>query len=324
MKAAFLVSTLAVMAVVAIAAKSRPSEFKIMKGHTTRERIVSPLPSTYVDVASLPPNFSWNNVNGTSYVTKALNQHLPQYCGSCWAHGAVSSLADRIKIARKVVNEDINLSIQYILNCGSTVAGSCYGGSASGTYDFISQSGFIPYDTSMPYSACSSDSTEGFCGNADWTCTALNTARNCNTFTASGGKCVGLNQFPNATIAEHGDVSGEAAMIAEIYARGPIACGVNALPLVDYAGGIIDNNSSGDIDHIIAVTGWGTTAAGQKYWIVRNSWGQYWGELGYFRVVRGENQLNIESDCSWAVPGSWTEVNFPCFEDGSNCASSKK
>lgn len=53
------------------------------------------------------------------------------------AHGAASALADRIKIARGAKGPDINLAIQYILNCGGEVAGSCHGGSASGTYEFV-------------------------------------------------------------------------------------------------------------------------------------------------------------------------------------------
>jgi hypothetical protein len=40
-----------------------------------------------------------------------------------------------------------------------------------------------------------------------------------------------VDDFPNATIAEYGRVSGEQKMMAEIYARGPIACEVDASPL---------------------------------------------------------------------------------------------
>ena len=43
-------------------------------------------------------------------------------CGSCWAHGALSALADRIKITNSSTDE-INLSIQHILNCGGHIAG---------------------------------------------------------------------------------------------------------------------------------------------------------------------------------------------------------
>lgn len=42
---------------------------------------------------------------------------------------------------------------------------------------------------------------------------------------------------------------------------------------------------------------------------MRNSWGEYWGEGGWFRIKRGGNQLLLESHCGWAVPGSWTELS---------------
>ncbi|CAM9246029.1 unnamed protein product, partial [Ectocarpus sp. 8 AP-2014] len=89
-----------------------PNEIVHLPGHTITEKVTSPLPHTYIDPSDLPRFFSWTNVGGRSYVTKNLNQHIPQYCGSCWAHGALSSLADRIKIMRGGRGADINLSVQ--------------------------------------------------------------------------------------------------------------------------------------------------------------------------------------------------------------------
>merc|ERR1719408_90018 len=124
----------------------------------------------------LPDAFTWCDKDGVNYCTPSLNQHIPQYCGSCWAHGATSALADRIKIARKAQQPDIMLSVQHVLNCGT--AGSCNGGSGDGVYQWIKKIGDktstgIAYTTEQPYLACSGGSS-GICPHVDTSCTAPN------------------------------------------------------------------------------------------------------------------------------------------------------
>lgn len=235
-------------------------------------------------------------------------------------------MADRIKISRKGRGLDVVLSVQYLLNCGAGVAGSCHGGSHSGTYQFIHDRGFVPFNTCMQYEACSSDSLDQACRQRDFSCTADNTCRTCFIdFEHLSTKCSHLDVFPNATVAEYGHVAGEANMKAEIWARGPIACSINARPLSTYQSGVLDKpNGSKTTNHVVSIVGWGEKEGGaDAFWIVRNSWGEYFGELGFFRLKRGSNQLGIEDNCSWATPGSFTEMNFPCFEDGSNCVHQK-
>jgi cathepsin X len=267
----------------------------------------------------MPKSWDWGNINGTNYLTKNLNQHIPQYCGSCWAHGAVSALGDRIKIARNATEPDINLAVQFLLNCGD--AGTCNGGDHLAAYEFIKQYGGIPFDTCLAYEACSSDSSEEACKNRDFSCKPINICRTCYGFAKNGGGCVKIDPYPNATIADYGALNGANHMKSEIYKNGPVACGVNAGPIVNYQGGILDvPNEAKDIDHIISIVGWGHDEKSDKqYWIIRNSWGEYWGELGFFRVVLGDNQLGLESSCAWAKPGHWTEHNKACDLNGNNC-----
>ncbi len=276
-----------------------------------------PLPISYLNPTNLPDNFHWGNVEGKSYLTRDLNQHIPHYCGSCWAHAALSSLADRIKIARGGQGADIQLSIQYILNCGKE-AGSCRGGSMLRTYAWVHNTSGIPYETCMPYLACSADSTVGFCPHIDTTCSAMNICRTCTP----EGDCFSINEFPNATVAEYGSYQNEVdAVKAEIFARGPVAASVAGASLRDYQGGIFDNvTAPKETTHAVSIVGWGTDESnGRQFWIVRNSWGEYWGNMGYFNILMGSNVLGIESHVVWATPGTFTVMNTPCAADGSNC-----
>ncbi len=88
----------------------------------------------------------------------------------------------------------------------------------------------------------------------------------------------------NATIAEYGTYSFIAdhsdivhKLQSEIYARGPVATGVNAEPIVKYTGGRVDDTKIWHmmVNHIVSIVGWETDPdTGNVYWIVRNSWGK--------------------------------------------------
>jgi len=103
--------------------------------------------------------------------------------------------------------------------------------------------------------------------------------------------------------------------------QGPVACTINADPLRDYEGGIIDDEeASTSTNHIVSIVGFGKDdETGKDYWIIRNSWGEYWGEMGFAKVAAGKNMLGMEANVAWVTPGTYTVENVPCSEDGTVC-----
>jgi len=116
-------------------------------------------------------------------------------------------------------------------------------------------------------------------------------------------------------VTSTGTISGEQAMMQEIYANGPISCTIDASNprLQHYNGSGVyslsfwgtDTSTGESLDHEISVYGWGELE-GTPYWLVRNSWGTFWGNGGSFRVLRGASNpadnLGIEEECYWGDP----------------------
>ncbi|KAL4487488.1 hypothetical protein ABPG72_007008 [Tetrahymena utriculariae] len=256
-----------------------------------------------LDESTLPSNFTWGNVNGVNYLTQIKNQHNPQYCGGCWSFAVTSSLQDRIKILRNRTDiPDVILSNQMVINCH--LGGSCStGGVSLITYYFLSQIGVVE-DSCMPYQA--KDQWLPVC-NASQQCISceLPSAPISNT-TDISSICPAQTKYPYKKwkVSKFGHIAGVKQMKSEIFSRGPISCTIDATDNLEnnYQGGIYSEKLKVPIpNHYVSVVGWGQTLEGEDYWIVRNSWGTYWGEQGFFKLKMHEDNLGLEYGCSWGV-----------------------
>ena len=223
------------------------------------------------------------------------NQHIPQYCGSCWAHAATSSLTDRLKYMTKNAWPEHDLSIQVILYC-SEIDKGCHGGLPIHIYQYANEVGLVE-EGCQHYEARDNEA-----------CDDIHICRDCN----SDG-CWAVKNYTRYYVEEYGHVEGVENIMKEIYAHGPVTCSIDVPDdLLEYKGGIYEDKTgvAGD-GHDISVVGWGEEN-GVPYWVVRNSWGSYWvglsnaldpkGEDGFFRIVRGKNNLGIEEGCTYGVP----------------------
>ena len=70
-------------------------ELRLQDPTEVGDHVTSPLPHTYLTAEDIPKSYDPNDLNGLTLVTSDLNQHIPQYCGSCWAHAPVGSFRSR-------------------------------------------------------------------------------------------------------------------------------------------------------------------------------------------------------------------------------------
>jgi len=171
-----------------------------------------------IKVEDIPKAWDWGNVNGTNYLSWNKNQHIPQYCGSCWAQGTTSSLADRFNI--KLGNKNptpVALNAQVIVNANA--GGNCEGGNPAGAYAYAKDFG-VPDSSCEQYVAHDLKSTfdaKTRCKDCTWPPCPV--GQDCQD------KCWAVKH--KAYFVDHYfSVSGADKMKAEISKNGPIGCGI--------------------------------------------------------------------------------------------------
>ncbi|MCD7446197.1 hypothetical protein HAX54_045254 [Datura stramonium] len=176
-------------------------------------------------------------------------------CGACWAFSACGAMEGINAIA---AGELISLSEQELINCDNSYNNGCEGGLMDPAFEWVINNGGIDSAADYPYTAYS----QGFC-NYKKACDDQFHIK-CST----GGKCLlcAVAQQPSVSVGIDG----------------------SSPDFQLYRGGIYDGECSSDPDnlsHAVLIVGYGSDGY-DDYWIIKNSWGTYWGMEGYGYIRR--------------------------------------
>ncbi|PWZ41476.1 Thiol protease SEN102 [Zea mays] len=101
----------------------------------------------------------------------------------------------------------------------------------------------------------------------------------------------------------------EAALKRAVYKQ-PVSVLIDAGGIGYYSEGVFTGPCGTSLNHAVLLVGYGATADGTKYWIVKNSWGADWGEKGYFRLKR---DVGIQGGlCGITMYPIYPIKNCPC------------
>uniref|UniRef100_A0A914DVZ9 Cathepsin L-like n=1 Tax=Acrobeloides nanus TaxID=290746 RepID=A0A914DVZ9_9BILA len=241
--------------------------FRGIYGDSTKKNSSRFLPPMNVQV---PDEIDWRTQD---YVTEVKNQGQ---CGSCWAFSTTGALEGQHK---RATGQLVSISEQNLVDCSEKYGNhGCQGGWMDYAFQYIKENHGVDTENSYPYLAMQDE---------------------CK-FNPSeiGADDTGFVDLPQ------GD---EEQLKVAVATQGPIAvaidAGHNSFQL--YKEGIYYEQecSSENLDHAVLVVGYGTDPDSGDYWLVKNSWGESWGENGYIRMAR-----NRENHCGIATAATYPLV----------------
>lgn len=243
-------------------------------------------------------------------------------CGCCWAFGTSHSASDRLCVG---TGGKMKVVLSAEETCFCSEANGCGGGFLSTPWNYFKDHGIVSggqYNNTGPFA------DEGFCSDfslphchhhgpqgqdpyPDEGAPGCESQRSpsCPSKCDSSSKAP-YNDFKKDRYAFSGSITSfqdEKAIQQAIMNYGPVSTAFTVYTdFANYVSGVYHHVSGGvEGGHAVRIVGWGVDN-GVKYWKVANSWNPYWGEKGYFRILRGSDECGIESG-SMADSGEGTK-----------------
>ncbi|AOT85582.1 v-cath [Cyclophragma undans nucleopolyhedrovirus] len=204
-----------------------------------------------------PLNFDWRDQNK---VTNVKNQGA---CGACWAFATLASLETQYALK---FNRLVNLSEQQLIDCDYVDLG-CMGGLLHTAYEQMMTMGGVQLEQDYPYAA------------ADRQCNM-----NPNKFMVAVRNCSRYIVYNEEKLKD------------VLRAAGPVPVAIDAADIVEYDRGVMRFCSNSGLNHAVLLVGYGVQDDGVPFWTFKNSWGDDWGEQGYFRVRQNVNACGMRND----------------------------
>ncbi|GMI67249.1 hypothetical protein like AT4G01610 [Hibiscus trionum] len=268
------------------------AEFKHLLGvKPTPKQVLMSIPVVTHDKSlKLPTTYdartAWPNC---STIGRILDQG---HCGSCWAFGAVEALTDRFCTHFGL---NISLSVNDLLACCDDCGGGCDGGYPVSAWQYFKSSGVVT-EQCDPYFDPIGCSHPG--------CEPIYPTPTCVQKCVKGN--IPWTKSKHYSVNAYSVKSSPADIMAEVYKNGPVQVSFTVYEdFAHYKSGVYKHVTGGVLGgHSVKLIGWGTSDEGEDYWLLANQWNRSWGDDGYFKIKRGDDECGIESEVMAGLPSN--------------------
>jgi len=225
-------------------------------------------------------------------------------CGSCWAFGAVEAMTDRICIASKGA-QNFHISAEDLTACCSACGYGCEGGFPQTAWSYFKTTGLVTggnYNTKQGCEPYTIPACDHHVNGSLPPCGAEQPTPTC------AKKCIDGYPTPFAQDKHHGESvysvgPSQQDIQTEIMKNGPVEAAFSVYAdFLAYKSGVYSHTSGQMLGgHAVKILGWGTEDS-TAYWLVANSWNEDWGDKGFFKIRRGNNECGIEDGIVAGLP----------------------